>query len=157
MLVARSNSIGGRFQAKLTPNSTLSGKELVERWAEYSHMNPAMAQVTLTMLEGFILAELSKGNRLDTILFFSNVTLAPMFTFQSLVFSTSISAESSIPWFEMVPRFLVITLSAVDVLVAPADSGLYTSNIRPKSANLSATKLPRVTLSSVCVSLNRPN
>lgn len=65
MLVARSNSIGGRFQAKLTPNSTLSGKELVERWAEYSHMNPAMAQATLTMLEGFILAELSKGNRLD--------------------------------------------------------------------------------------------
>ena len=28
-------------------------------------MNPAMAQATLTMLEGFILAELSQGNRLE--------------------------------------------------------------------------------------------
>jgi len=63
--VTRKNDAAGKFQADLAPVATLSGKALVERWAEYSRLNPAMAEATLTMLEGFILAELAEGKKLD--------------------------------------------------------------------------------------------
>ena len=63
--VTRPNDAAGKFQANLTPVTTLSGKDLVERWASYSRLNSAVAEATLTMLEGFILAELSEGKKLD--------------------------------------------------------------------------------------------
>ena len=64
-VVTRQNDAAGKFQTNLKPVTTLSGKDLVERWAAYSRLNSAVATATLTMLEGFILAELSKGNKLD--------------------------------------------------------------------------------------------
>lgn len=63
--VTRQNDAAGKFQTNLTPVTTLSGKDLVERWAAYSRLNSAVAEATLTMLEGFILAELSEGKKLD--------------------------------------------------------------------------------------------
>ena len=65
MAVTRENDTAGKFQACLTPVETISGKELAEQWAAYSHQNTALAQATLTMLEGFILAELAKGKKID--------------------------------------------------------------------------------------------
>ena len=65
MAVTRENDAAGKFQADLTPVSTLSGKELVKRWAAYSRQNNAQAQAMLTMLEGFVLAELAEGKKLD--------------------------------------------------------------------------------------------
>ena len=63
--VTRQNDAAGKFQTNLTPVTTLSDKELVERWAAYSRLNSAVAKATLTMLEGFILAKLSEGKKLD--------------------------------------------------------------------------------------------
>ena len=63
--VTRQNDAAGKFQTNLTPVTTLSGKDLVERWAAYSRLNSAVAEATLTMLEGFILAELAEGTKLD--------------------------------------------------------------------------------------------
>ena len=63
--VTRQNDAAGKFQTNLTPVTTLSDKELVERWAAYSRLNSAVAEATLTMLEGFILAKLSEGKKLD--------------------------------------------------------------------------------------------
>ena len=63
--VTRRNDAAGKFQTNLTPVTTLSGKDLVERWAAYSRLNSAVAEATLTMLEGFILAELAEGKKLD--------------------------------------------------------------------------------------------
>ena len=63
--VTRKNDAAGKFQANLTPTATLSGRELVERWAVYSRQNTAQAQTALTMLEGFILEELSEGKKID--------------------------------------------------------------------------------------------
>ena len=63
--VTRQNDAAGKFQTNLTPVTTLSGKDLVERWAAYSRLNSAVAEATLTMLEGFILAELAEGKKLD--------------------------------------------------------------------------------------------
>ena len=63
--VTRQNDAAGKFQTNLTPITTLSGKDLVERWAAYSRLNSAVAEATLTMLEGFILAELAEGKKLD--------------------------------------------------------------------------------------------
>ena len=65
MAVTRQNDAAGKFQTNLTPVTTLSGKDLVERWAAYSRLNSAVAEATLTMLEGFILAELAEGKKLD--------------------------------------------------------------------------------------------
>ena len=65
MAVTRQNDAAGKFQANLMPVTTLSGKDLVERWAAYSRLNSAVATATLTMLEGFILAELAEGKKLD--------------------------------------------------------------------------------------------
>ena len=65
MAVTRRNAAAGKFQTNLTPVTTLSGKDLVERWAAYSRLNSAVAEATLTMLEGFILAELAEGKKLD--------------------------------------------------------------------------------------------
>ena len=64
-VVTRQNDAAGKFQTNLTPVTTLSGKDLVERWAAYSRLNSAVATATLTMLEGFILAELAEGKKLD--------------------------------------------------------------------------------------------
>ena len=63
--VTRQNDAAGKFQTNLTPVTTLSGKDLVERWATYSRLNSAVAEATLTMLEGFILSELAEGKKLD--------------------------------------------------------------------------------------------
>ena len=63
--VTRQNDAAGKFQTNLTPVTTLSGKDLVERWAAYSRLNSAVAEATLTMLEGLILAELAEGKKLD--------------------------------------------------------------------------------------------
>ena len=63
--VTRQNDAAGKFQTNLTPVTTLSGKDLVERWAAYSRLNSAVAEATLTMLEGFILSELAEGKKLD--------------------------------------------------------------------------------------------
>ena len=65
MAATRENDTAGKFQADLSPVETISGKELAERWAEYSHQNAAQAQATLTMLEGFVLEELAKGKKID--------------------------------------------------------------------------------------------
>ena len=65
MAVTREKDTAGKFQADLTPVETISGKELAEKWATYSHQSAAQAQATLTMLEGFILAELAKGKKID--------------------------------------------------------------------------------------------
>ena len=65
MAVTRKNAAAGKFQANLTPIATLSGKDLIERWAVYSRLNSAVAEATLTMLKGFILAELAEGKKLD--------------------------------------------------------------------------------------------
>ena len=65
MAVSRQNDAAGKFQTNLTPVTTLSGKDLVERWAAYSRLNSAVAEATLTMLEGFILSELAEGKKLD--------------------------------------------------------------------------------------------
>ena len=63
--VTRGNAAAGKFQADLTPTETLSGRALIERWAAYSRQNTAQAHACLTMLEGFILAELAEGRKLD--------------------------------------------------------------------------------------------
>ena len=63
--VTRKNDAAGKFQALLTPVATLSGRELVERWAAYSRQNTAQAQAALTMLEGFVLEELAEGKKID--------------------------------------------------------------------------------------------
>ena len=63
--VTRGNAAAGKFQVNLTPTATLSGRELIERWAAYSRQNTAQAHATLTMLEGFILAELAEGRKID--------------------------------------------------------------------------------------------
>ena len=65
MAVTRRNAAAGKFQTNLTPVTTLSGKDLVERWATYSRLNSAVAEATLTLLEGFILSELAEGKKLD--------------------------------------------------------------------------------------------
>ena len=59
--IAREKDAAGKFQTNLTPNDTLKGKNLIRRWADYSRLNPAQAEVTLTLLRGFILDELAKG------------------------------------------------------------------------------------------------
>jgi len=63
--ITREKDAAGKFQTNLTPNATVEGNELVERWAEFSHLNPAQAETTLVLLKGFILEELAKGNKLD--------------------------------------------------------------------------------------------
>ena len=63
--VTRRNAAAGKFQTNLTPVTTLSGKDLIERWATYSRLNSAVAEATLTLLEGFILSELAEGKKLD--------------------------------------------------------------------------------------------
>ena len=71
--VTRKNDAAGKFQTLLTPAATLSGRELVERWAAYSRQSPALAQAALTMLEGFVLDELAEGKKID----FGLVTFYP--------------------------------------------------------------------------------
>ena len=63
--VIREKDAAGKFQTNLTPNDTFKGKNLIRRWADYSRLNLAQAEVTLTLLRGFILDELAKGNKLD--------------------------------------------------------------------------------------------
>ena len=63
--VTREKDAAGKFQTNLTPNATLEGKELIERWADFSRLNAAQAETTLVLLKGFILEELAKGNKLD--------------------------------------------------------------------------------------------
>ena len=63
--VTREKDAAGKFQTNLTPNATLEGNELIERWAEFSRLNLAQAETTLVLLKGFILEELAKGNKLD--------------------------------------------------------------------------------------------
>lgn len=63
--MTREKDAAGKFQADLTPNATIEGNELVERWAEFSRLNSAQAETTLVLLKGFILEELAKGNKLD--------------------------------------------------------------------------------------------
>ena len=63
--VTRKKDAAGKFQADLTPNNTLAGKSLIKHWANYSRLNTAQAEVTLTGLRGFILDERAKGNKLD--------------------------------------------------------------------------------------------
>jgi hypothetical protein len=63
--VTREKDAAGKFQTNLTPNATIEGNELVERWARFSRLNPAQAETTLVLLKGFILEELAKGNKLD--------------------------------------------------------------------------------------------
>lgn len=61
----RKTSINGKIQADMEPTDTLSGTELVTRWAEAAGLKPILAQTVLTSLEGFILQELAAGRRLD--------------------------------------------------------------------------------------------
>ena len=63
--ITREKDAAGKFQTNLTPNATLEGKELIERWADFSRLNAAQAETTLVLLKGFILDELAKGNKLD--------------------------------------------------------------------------------------------
>ena len=65
MAVTRGNAAAGKFQTNLTPTATLSGRELIERWAAYSRQNTAQAHASLMMLEGFVLDELAKGRKID--------------------------------------------------------------------------------------------
>ncbi len=44
--VTREKDAAGKFQTNLTPNATLEGKELIERWAEFSRLNAAQAETT---------------------------------------------------------------------------------------------------------------
>lgn len=64
-VTVRLNAMSGKFQASIKPQTILSGKELIRRWAEFSRSNASVAKATLDMLEGFILNELGEGNRLD--------------------------------------------------------------------------------------------
>ena len=61
----RANATAGTFQAILAPAEVIKGKELVERLARYSNVQPGQARIQLTALEGFILDMLAQGNRLD--------------------------------------------------------------------------------------------
>lgn len=61
----RTTTVNGKFQADMEPTDTLSGTELVTRWADAAGLKPILAQTVLTSLEGFILQELAKGRRLD--------------------------------------------------------------------------------------------
>ena len=61
----RTTTVNGKFQADMEPTDTLSGTELVTRWAESAGLKPILAQTVLTGLEGFILQELAAGRRLD--------------------------------------------------------------------------------------------
>ena len=63
--ITREKDTAGKFQTNLTPNATIEGNELVERWARFSRLNPAQAETALVLLKGFILEELAKGNKLD--------------------------------------------------------------------------------------------
>ena len=63
--ITREKDAAGKFQTNLTPNATIDGNELIERWAKFSRLNPAQAETTLVLLKGFILEELAKGNKLD--------------------------------------------------------------------------------------------
>ena len=63
--ITREKDAAGKFQTDLTPNATIEGSELIERWARFSRLNPAQAETTLVLLKGFILEELAKGNKLD--------------------------------------------------------------------------------------------
>ncbi len=63
--VAYKANAAGKFKANIEPYQILDKKELVERWAAYSGLNLSRAEAVLTMLEGFVMDELSKGNRLD--------------------------------------------------------------------------------------------
>jgi len=64
-VVTRKKDAAGKFQTNLTPNATLKGRELIERWAAFSRLNDSQAETTLVLLKGFILDELAKGNKLD--------------------------------------------------------------------------------------------
>ena len=61
----RMTTVNGKFQADMEPTDTLSGPELLARWAEAAGLKPILAQTVLTGLEGFILQELAAGRRLD--------------------------------------------------------------------------------------------
>jgi len=63
----RTKGAGGHqaFQAEVVPNETLSGDALYERLAERSNLTPSMARIYVDTLQGFILEQIAKGNRLD--------------------------------------------------------------------------------------------
>jgi len=76
-VVTRENGMGEGesrvFQAKIVPNGTLAGKDLVKRFAERADIHPMRAKTAIDLLEGFILDQLAEGNRLD----FGLVTFYP--------------------------------------------------------------------------------
>jgi len=76
-VVTRENGMGEgesrAFQAKAVPNMTLSGEDLVKRFAERADIHPMRARMAIDLLEGFILDQLAEGNRLD----FGLVTFYP--------------------------------------------------------------------------------
>jgi len=76
-VVTRENGMGEgesrAFQAKAVPNMTLSGDDLVKRFAERADIHPMRARTAIDLLEGFILDQLAEGNRLD----FGLVTFYP--------------------------------------------------------------------------------
>jgi len=63
----RTKGAGGHqaFQAEVVPNETLSGDALYERLAERSNLTPSMARIYVDTLQGFIVEQIAKGNRLD--------------------------------------------------------------------------------------------
>ena len=71
--VTRETDAAGKYQTDLKPNAALEGRSLLERWADYTGWPMARADAALTLLEGFVLDELGKGNKLD----FGLVTFYP--------------------------------------------------------------------------------
>lgn len=56
-----------RFQAELEPTGVLDGETLIEELAKYGYANERVrAELAMTILDGFIVAKLAEGYRIDT-------------------------------------------------------------------------------------------
>ena len=56
-----------RFQAELEPNRVLEGEDLIEELARYGYANERVrAELAMTIFEGFVVAKLAEGYRIDT-------------------------------------------------------------------------------------------
>ena len=55
-----------RFQAEIEPNGALEGETLIEELARYGYANERVrAELAMTIFEGFIVAKLAEGYRLE--------------------------------------------------------------------------------------------
>lgn len=53
------------FQSSLEPNRTYAGESLYREFSEFCNRKPAEIESFIKLIEGFILEQLKKGNRLD--------------------------------------------------------------------------------------------